>query len=228
MFNIKWDQTGERFFETGIDRGVLFVADKGTYPKGVAWNGLTQFSENPTGAEPQKQYADNINYLTLMSAEEMEGTLEAFTYPKEWGECDGSATLDGAPGLNIGQQVRKMFGLSYRTLVGNDVDGQDHGYIIHLLYGALASPSEKSYQTVNDTPEAITFSWDISTTPVNVGVEGLKPTALLTIDSRTADAAKLAELESILYGVPGATEEDEGVQGRLPLPNEIIEILKGA
>lgn len=225
MYNIKWDETGKRYYETGIDRGVLYPSVDGAYPKGVAWNGLTQFSENPTGAEPQKQYADNINYLTLMSAEEFEGTIEAFTYPDEWAACDGSAEVTSAAGLSVGQQKRKTFGLAYRTLVGNDIDGQTHGYKLHLIYGALASPSEKAFQTVNDTPEAITFSWDITTTPVNVGVEGLSPTASLTIDSRTADKGKLAALEAVLYGVPGESEEDPGVEGRLPLPSEIITLL---
>ena len=215
MPKIVWDKTGERFYETGVDRGVLYPQDNtGAYPEGVAWNGLTAVTESPSGAEPTPLYADNIKYLNLMSAEEFEATIEAYTYPDEFAACDGSAEL--TPGVRIGQQDRSAFGLSYRTLVGNDTDGESHGYKIHLIYGALAAPSDKGYQTINDTPDAITFSWSISTTPVPV--EGFKPTASLEIDSRTVESAKLKALEDILYG----TVEGEA---RLPLPNEVLTIL---
>ena len=213
-----WDKTGERIFEAGVDHGVLYpLSTDGTYNKGVAWNGLISVSESPSGAEPEALWADNMKYLNLMSAEEFGATIECYTYPDEFAECDGSAEI--APGVLIGQQKRKTFGLSYRTLIGNDVDGNDHGYKLHLIYGALASPSEKGYSTVNDTPEAITFSYEVSTTPVNV--EGFKPTASLTIDSTKVDKEKLAALEAILYG--SETEE-----ARLPLPNEIATLLKAA
>ena len=216
MRNIQWDQTGERLYETGVDRGVLYRKQSdSSFKNGVAWNGLTNVSENPTGAEPNPIYADNIKYLTLMSAEEFEATIEAYTYPDEFGECDGSAEI--TTGVSAGQQPRKAFGLSYRTKIGNDVDGEDYGYKLHLIYGALASPSEKSYNTINDSPEAITFSWDISTTPVEV--TGMKPTAILTIDSNKVNSTKLATLESILYG-------EDAVEGRLPLPDEVLTIME--
>lgn len=197
MSKIVWDQTGERLFETGVDHGVLYpIQTGGLYSKGVAWNGLTAVNESPSGAEATDLYADNIKYLSMRSAETFGATVEAYTYPDEFAECDGSATL--AEGVTIGQQARKIFGLSYRTLVGNDVDGQDHGYKLHLIYGASASPSERAYATVNDSPEAITFSWELSTTPVNV--TGFKPTACVTIDSTKADPTCLKKLEDILYG----------------------------
>lgn len=217
MSKIVWDATGEKFYETGVDHAVLYtMAKNGEYTPGVAWNGVTSIAETPEGAEPESQYADNIKYLTLMSAEELNGTIEAYTYPDSWGECDGSAEL--STGVTIGQQARKTFGLSYRTKIGNDVDGQDHGYKLHLLYGAKASPSERTYETVNDSPEAISFSWEYETTPVPV--EGHNPTALLTLDSTKIDKEKLASLEEILYG-------SEDTEPRLPLPDEIVALLAG-
>lgn len=212
-FILKWDQAGDKIYETGIDRGVLYT-DK--YQKATAWNGLTAFTESPEGAEPTPFYADNIKYLNLLSAEEFGGTIEAYTYPEEFEECDGSKQL--IEGVTVGQQERKSFGFAYRTRIGNDEDADAHGYKLHLVYGCLASPSEKNYQTVNDTPEPVEFSWEVSTTPVEV--TGAKPTATLTIDSRTVDSAKLAALEKILYG-----DENESEDGRLPLPNEIVQLL---
>ena len=212
---IVWDKTGERFYETGVDRGVLYVQDdQGNYPKGVAWNGLISVTESPTGAEPTPLYADNIKYLNLTSVEEFEATIEAYTYPEEFEECDGSAEL--APGITIGQQPRKAFGLCYRTKLGNDLEGDDYGYKLHLIYGAKAAPSEKGYETINDSPDAITFSWDITTTPVPV--TGFKPTSILVIDSTKVDHDTLVELEEILYG---SEEED----ARLPLPDEVLAII---
>lgn len=217
MSKIVWDQTGERKYETGVDRGVLYPQVSGAYPKGVAWNGLTAVTESPSGAEATPLYADNIKYLNLMSAEEFGATIEAYTYPEEFEACDGSASL--ATGVTVGQQKRQAFGLCYRTILGDDVNGNDAGYKLHIIYGALAAPSEKAYATVNDSPEAITFSWEVTTTPVNV--TGLKPTASVTIDSTKVDAGKLAELEAILYG--SADEE-----ARLPLPDEIADLFKEA
>jgi len=215
MSKLIWDQTGERLYETGVKMGVLYPQDtKGAYPLGVAWNGLTAITESPSGAEATPLYADDIKYLNLMSAEELGGTIEAYTYPDEFAECDGSAAL--ATGVYIGQQARKTFGVCYRTTLGNDVVNNDYGYKLHLIYGALASPSEKAYATINDSPEAITFSWEFTTTPVNVS--GFKPTASITIDSTKVDAEKLAALEAILYG----TEEAEA---RLPLPDEVASIM---
>ena len=213
MAKIEWDKTGERFYETGVKNGVLYVQVDGTYPKGVAWNGLTAVTESPSGAEATPLYADDIKYLNLLSAEEFGATIEAYTYPDEFAECDGSASL--ATGVMIGQQARKTFGLCYRTTIGNDTDGNDHGYKLHIIYGALAAPSEKAYNTVNDSPEAITFSWEVTTTPVNV--TGAKPTASITIDSTKATPEKLTALEKILYG-------DAEVEARLPLPDEIKQI----
>lgn len=210
MSKLVWDQTGERLYETGVKQGVLYVQSGATYPKGVAWNGLTAVTESPSGAEATPLYADDIKYLNLVSAEEFGASIEAYTYPDEFMECDGSAVL--SDGVYIGQQTRKAFGLCYRTVLGNDVDNNAHGYKLHMIYGALAAPSEKAYSTINDSPEAITFSWEVTTTPVNV--TGYKPTASLVIDSTKVDAAKLKALEDILYG----TEEDEA---RLPLPDEI-------
>ena len=213
MAKIEWDKTGERLYETGVKNGVLYVQDAGTYPKGVAWNGLTAVTESPSGAEATPLYADDIKYLNLLSAEEFGATIEAYTYPDEFAECDGSASL--ANGVMIGQQARKTFGLCYRTTIGNDTDGNDHGYKLHIIYGALAAPSEKAYATINDSPEAITFSWEVTTTPVNV--TGAKPTASITIDSTKVDLEKLTALEKILYG-------DAEVEARLPLPDEIKQL----
>lgn len=221
--NIVWDELGERFYETGVDRGVLYVQnDLGLYPEGVAWNGLTSITENPSGAEPTPLYADNIKYLNLMSAEEFGASIEAFTYPEEFEECDGSAQL--ATGVTIGQQPRRSFGISYRTIVGNDIEGDSFGYKIHLVYGGKAAPSDKGYNTVNDTPEAVTLSWEVTTTPVRV--EGFMPTASLIIDSTKVDVAKLKELEDILYGVAAGEEgEPVAVEGRLPLPDEVLALI---
>lgn len=223
MAKIIWDATGERFYETGVDHGVLYpIQTGGVYTKGVAWNGLTSVSESPSGAESTAIYADNIKYLNLLSAEEFGATVEAYTYPDEFAECDGSATPTA--GVTLGQQSRKVFGLCYRTMIGNDVDGQEHGYKLHLIYGCQASPSEKGYQTINDSPEAITFSWEITTTPVNV--TGYKPTACLIIDSTKVDSTKLAALEEVLYGKNGTGDpETGGTDPKLPLPDEVIEML---
>ena len=221
MAKLVWDQTGERLYETGVDRGVLYpINSEGKYTPGVAWNGLTGVTESPSGAEATDLYADNIKYLSMRSAETYGCTIEAYTYPEEFEQCDGSATL--ATGVTIGQQARKVFGFCYRTLIGNDVDGQDHGYKLHLVYGATASPSERAYATVNDSPEAITFSWEVTTTPVNVA--DLKPTACITIDSTKADPDCLAALEKVLYG------SDEPTTGtpRLPLPDEVKTLMTPA
>ena len=226
MSKIVWDQTGERLYETGIDRGVLYpIQEGGVYTKGVAWNGLTGVTESPSGAEATDLYADNIKYLSMRSAETFGATVEAYTYPDEFAVCDGSAEL--VAGVMIGQQDRKIFGLCYRTLIGNDVDGQGHGYKLHLIYGATASPSEKAYATVNDSPEAITFSWELATTPVNV--TGFKPTASITIDSTKADPTCLAALEEILYGKDATgPEAQDGVEPRLPLPDEVKTVMTAA
>lgn len=214
-----WDKTGERFFETGVKNAVLYPqASGGKYPKGVAWNGISAITEQPSGAEASPVYADDIKYLNLISAEDYAATIEAYTYPDEFAECDGSASL--ADGVSIAQQKRKTFGLCYRTTIGNDVDGESYGYKLHIIYGAMAAPSEQAHNTVNDSPEAMTMSWSISTTPVSV--PGFKPTASLTIDSTKADSAKLAALEEILYGKdPTTPEKNDGVDPRLPLPDEI-------
>lgn len=218
MATLTWDKVGERFYETGVDHGVLFLRDEsGDFNKGVPWNGLISVTEAPSGAEASPFYADNIKYLNLVSAEEFGGTIEGYTYPEEFGVCDGTAEL--AVGVYIGQQARQTFGLAYRTLKGNDVDLQDHGYKLHLVYNALAAPSEKAYSTVNESPEPITFSWEFTTTPVTV--TGHRPTAILTIDSTKVDAADLAALEAILYG--GATEE-----ARLPDPDEVAALFAPA
>lgn len=217
MAKIVWDATGERLFETGVDHGVIYPqATGGTYPKGAAWNGLTAVTESPSGAEPTPLYADNIKYLTLMSVEEFAFTIEAYMYPDEFAECNGEGTL--AKGVIIGQQKRKTFGLSYRSLIGNDVDGDSHGYKLHLVYGALAAPSEMARSTVNDTPEASTMSWECSTTPVSVA--NFKPTSHIVIDSTKAEPTKLKALEDILYG---ATEES--TEARLPLPDEVASLM---
>ena len=221
MSRIKWNETGTKTYETGVDRGVLYpMASNGTYPAGVPWQGLTGVSESPSGAEASPIYADNAKYLNLASTEEFGASVEAYTYPDEFAECDGSA--EPTTGVVIGQQNRKTFGLSYRTLIGNDVENTEYGYKLHLVYGALAAPSEKSYQTVNDSPEAATFSWEISTTPV--AVTGFKPTATVVIDSTKVDAAKLAAFEDIIYG-KDAVGETPAVVARLPLPNEVVTLL---
>lgn len=224
MSKIVWDQTGERLYETGVEKGVLYPYSNSAYAAGVAWNGLTAVTESPSGAEPTALYADNIKYLNLISNEEFGATIEAYTYPDEFAACDGSASI--ATGVVIGQQKRSTFGLSYVTKLGNDTDGFDHGYKIHLIYGALASPSEKGYATVNDSPEAITFSWEVSTTPVEV--PGFKPTASVTIDSTKVKATELEALEKILYGVnasaEGVTPAVTATEPRLPLPEELTTI----
>ena len=215
MPKLTWDNTGERIFETGVKQGVLYpIQSDGKYTKGVAWNGRTAVTESPSGAEATALYADDIKYVNLLSNEEFGATIEAYTYPDEFAECDGSAEL--ATGVMIGQQKRKIFGLCYRTTIGNDVEGNDYGYKLHLVYGCLAAPSEKGYSTINDNPDAITFSWEVSTTPVNV--EGFKPTSQITIDSTKADPTKLAALEAVLYG--GAETE-----AKLPLPDEVATLM---
>ena len=215
MAKIVWDKIGERLYETGVKNGVLYVQDEsGAYPNGVAWNGLTSISESPSGAEATPLYADDVKYLELMSAEEFGATIECYTYPDEFAACDGSAAV--ADGVMIGQQARKAFGLCYKTTVGNDVLGNDFGYKLHLIYGAKASPSEKAYSTINDNPEAITFSYEITTTPV--AVEGFKPTSTIVIDSTKVDPTGLAALEAKLFG----SEEGEA---SLPLPDEVITLV---
>jgi hypothetical protein len=217
MTALQWDQVGERLYETGVDHGVLYIPDgSGAYADGFAWNGLTTVTESPSGADSNPQYADNIKYLNLLSYEEFGGTIEAFTYPDEFGQCDG--TVSPEPGVAVGQQARKQFGLCYRTKLGNDVDGTDHGYKLHLIYGAQAQPSEKAYATINDSPAAIAFSWAFTTTPVPW--PGYRATSLITIDSTKVDAAALAALETELYG-------DAGGDARLPLPEEVLGFFSG-
>lgn len=212
MSKITWDETGKRFYETGVDRGVLYIQDSnGEYPFGVPWNGLISVSENPTGGEPEAVYSDNIKYLNLPSIEELEGSIEAYSCPREWMKCDGCGEI--TEGVYIGQQRRSTFGLSYRTLIGNDTEGTSHGYKIHLLYGCLASPSEKTYQTINDSPEAITFSWDFSTTPVNF--TGYKQISEMIIDSTKIESASLAVLEDVLYGT-------DNTDPHLPYPDDLV------
>ena len=216
MTKLMWDKVGERFFETGVDQGVLYIPDvNGAYTNGVAWNGLTTVTESPSGAEPNAQYADNIKYLNLFSAEEFAATIEAFTYPPEFQQFDGLSVP--TPGVSVGQQPRKVFGLSYRTRVGNDLEGDDYGYKRHLVYGCQASPSEKAYGTVNDSPEPITFSWSIATNPVPV--TNMKPTSILTIDSRYVNPTRMAALELLLHG-------DDGVDPVLPLPDTVISMFQ--
>lgn len=218
MSKLKWDQIGERLYETGVDKVVLFPMEPtGQYGTGVAWNGISAVNESPSGAEPTALYANNGKYLNLISNEDFAATIEAFTYPDEFEECDGSKEI--APGVVIGQQKRKVFGLAYRTLLGNDVDGNDHGYKLHLVYGCLAAPSENNHSTVNDSPEAGTMSWSVSTTPVEVA--DAKPTATVTIDSTKADKTKLKKLEDMLYGT-------EQAESKLPLPAEVITLMKDA
>lgn len=218
MARLVWDEVGKRFYETGVSQCVLYPMTEGNvYGTGVAWNGITSVSESPSGAEPTALYADNIKYLNLISAEDFSATIEAYTYPDEWAACDGSAEI--ADGVTIGQQTRKGFGLCYKTILGNDVRSNEYGYKLHIIYGGMAAPSEKSYASVNDSPEAMTLSWSVTTTPV--AVPGFKPTACLTIDSTKANAEKLAELEKILYGSDG----EPGSEARLPLPSEIITLM---
>ena len=225
MSKLVWDKTGERFYETGVKNGVLYIPTSGVYSKGVAWNGLTAVTESPSGAEATPLYADDIKYLNLISTEDFGATVEAYTYPDEFAECDGSAEL--ATGVYIGQQPRKTFGMCYKTTLGNDEDGNTYGYKLHLIYGAKAAPTEKAYATINDSPEAITFSWELTTTPVEV--TGAKPTASLTIDSTKVNADKLKALEEILYGKDGTGEENTGAADpRLPLPDEIAELMADA
>ena len=215
MAKLVWDETGKRFYETGVKNCVLYVQSaEGNYPKGVAWNGITAVTESPSGAESEPLYADDIKYVNLLSNEEFGATIEAYTYPDEFAECDGSGTL--AEGVLLGQQKRKVFGLCYRTTIGNDVDGNDHGYKLHLVYGCLAAPSEKAYSTINDNPDAITFSWEVTTTPVNV--TGFKPTSQITIDSTKVAKEKMTAIEALLYG----SEEKEP---SLPLPDELAAVL---
>lgn len=216
MSKLVWDQTGDRHYETGVNQGVLYPQVAGAYPKGVAWNGLTAVTESPSGAEASPLYADNIKYLNLIGNEEFGATIEAYTYPDEFAKCDGSAAI--ATGVTIGQQTRQAFGLSYKTILGNDVDGSEYGYKLHLIYGATAAPSEKAYATVNESPEAITMSWEVTTTPVSVA--GFKPTSIVTIDSTKVNKDKLAALETILYG-------SESEEARLPLPDEIATLMGG-
>lgn len=215
MSKLVWDNTGDRLYETGVKNCVLYPQVEGAYPKGVAWNGITAVTESPSGAEANPLYADDIKYLNLISAEEFGATIEAYMYPEEFAECDGSAAI--AKGVMIGQQKRKAFGLAYKTTLGNDTEGNEYGYKLHIIYNALASPSEKSYTTINDSPEAITFSWEVTTTPVNV--TGMKPTASITIDSTKADATKLAALEEKLFGSADS-------EAMLPLPDEIATLMK--
>lgn len=217
MAPLTWDDVGEKLYETGVDHGVLYLPDAtGVYNTGFAWNGLTTVTESPSGADPNPQFADNIKYLNLISAEEFGGTIEAFTYPEEFGQCDGTSLP--APGVAVGQQGRKMFGLSYRTKVGNDVDGVDFGYKLHLIYGCQAAPSEKAYATINDSPAAINFSWAVTTTPVPV--TGLKPTALIVVDSTVVDPTDIAALEALLYGAAA-------VEAALPMPDAVIALFTG-
>lgn len=219
MSKIVFDKSGDRLYETGVKKVVLYVQSNGAYGKGVPWNGITNISESPEGAEATPLYAGDIKYLNLLSNEEFKASIEAYTYPDEFGVCDGSAEL--ATGVSIGQQTRSPFGLCYRTTLGNDTEGNEHGYKLHFIYNALAAPSEKAYATINDSPEAITFNWELTTTPVEV--EGFKPTASLVIDStKVTDKNKLKELEDIIYGKDG----DPSAEPRLPLPNEIAQLFK--
>lgn len=222
MAQLKWNQVGEKLYETGVDHGILFPqGTNGAYEAGVAWNGLTAVTEKPSGAEATAKFADNIKYLNLVSTEEFGATIEAFMYPDEFAVCDGSAQI--AKGAFAGQQTRRQFGLVYRTALGNDVQGTEHGYKLHLIYNGLAAPSEKAFATINDSPDAITFSWEIKTTPV--AVPGFKPTASVVIDSTKTDAAKLTILEAILFGTDGEGEGATGTDPRLPMPAEVITLL---
>jgi hypothetical protein len=217
LTRVTWDQVGQRFYETGVDHGVLYIPNNnGVYVDGYGWNGLTGITDTPSGAEPSAQYADNIKYLNLVSAEEFGGTITAYTYPDEWAQCDGSASPQ--VGIVVGQQGRKTFGLAYRTRIGNDLQGPDYGYKLHLVWGALASPSEKANTTINDSPEAVEFSWEFTTTPVPV--TDLKPTSTMVIDSTKVDADALAALEDILYGTVG-------VDPMLPSPDDVLALFAG-
>lgn len=226
MAKLKWDQAGEKYYETGIDHGILFLQKDGTYPMGYAWNGLISVSENPSGAEDNPLYADNIKYLNLKSNEEFGATLECYTYPDEWKECNGETEL--ADGVILGGQRRNTFGLAYRTKIGNDTDGEDHAFKLHLVWGCSSAPSERGYETVNDSPDAITFSFEITSTPIPISGKDangkpFKPVSIITIDSRTVDKEKLATLEDILYGTD-ATDGGTATDPRLPLPDEIKQI----
>ena len=222
---IVWDKTSERFYETGVKNVVLYTQTAGVYNDGCAWNGVTAITESPSGAESTALYADDIKYLNLISNEEFGATIEAYTYPEEFEKCDGTADL--VSGVSIGQQKRETFGLSYRTVLGNDTDGNDYGYKLHLIYGCKASPSERAYSTISDSPEANTFSWELSTTPVSVS--GFKPTSCITIDSTKCDKTKLTELETILYGKdPTQASGNDGVAPRLPLPDEVKTLMTPA
>lgn len=226
-FNMNWDQTGERLYETGVDRGVLYKVTGGKYGDGVPWNGLSAVNESPSGAEATPIYANNHKYLNLLSAEEYAATIEAYTYPDEFAECDGCAVLGEQKGLTIGQQPRASFGFAYRTLIGNDTETTKHGYKIHLVYGCLAAPSEKDHKSTNSDPEVDPFSWEISTTPVDV--DGFEPTSTVEIDSTKVTAKQITAIEEILYGkAPTTPEGDDGVAGRLPLPDEVLTIIKEA
>jgi len=228
MAKLVWDQTGERFYETGVRNVVLYVQNSdGTYGEGVAWNGVTGITESPSGAEATPLYADDIKYLNLISNEEFGATIEAYTYPDEFAECDGSASI--ATGITVGQQARKAFGLCYRTAIGSDTDGNDHGYKLHIIYGCKATPSEKAYATINDSPEAITFSWELSTTPVSFSTKStgnavLKPTATITIDSTQVSEANMKTLENYLYGTD-AGSGTSATNAQLPLPDTLVGLL---
>lgn len=232
MAKLKWDQIGDRRYETGVDHGVLYPQKDGGYPLGVAWNGLTTVTESPSGAEDNALYADNMKYLNLKSAEEFGASIECYTYPDEWAACNGESSL--VPGVTLGQQRRNTFGLSYRTKIGNDTEGEDHGFKIHLIYGASASPSERSYSTVNDSPEPITFSYEITTTPIDVSGKDangkpFKPVACITVDSTQVEPDAMERLEAILYGTEetpadGDTPAIPATDPRLPLPDELKEI----
>lgn len=218
MSKLVWDQIGERKYETGVDRGVIYPQEAGAYPKGAAWNGLSAVTESPSGAEPTPLYANNHKYVELMSTEEFGGTIEAYMYPDEFAECDGLKEVEGVPGAYVAQQTRKPFGFTYRTILGNDTEKNKHGYKLHIVYGAMATPSEKAYNTVNEDPEVEPMSWEFSTTPVEI--EGYDPTSHLVFDSTKVDADKLAALEAVLYG-------SESEEARLPLPSELVTIMGG-
>lgn len=224
MSRFVWDKAGEKFYEAGVDHVALYLNVAGAYPKGEPWNGITNVTESPTGAESNKGYADNIPYFNLVSAEEVEGSISAYTYPPTWNACNGYE--EPVEGLKLGQQTRAVFGMVYRTKIGNDTDGQDHGYKLHIIWGAQASPSEMSHDTINDSPDAMEMSWDFSTTPVDV--PGYKPTSTMEIDSTKFTAAQMKALEDILYGTDATSEEDTGTDGKLPLPSEIITLMKPA
>lgn len=224
-FNLTWDKSGEHIYETGVKNGVLYVVsdDASTYGKGVAWNGLSTVTESPSGAEASATYADDIKYLNLYSAEEFGATIEAYSYPEEFAECNGESAL--AKGVTIGQQDRRTFGLCYRTVIGNDVKGDNYGYKLHFIYGAKASPSERAYSSINDSPEPITLSWELSTVPVSVN--GYKPTSYICVDSTKCDPTKLEALEKIIYGTAATSESaNDAVDARLPLPDEIATLMK--